>query len=646
MTREDFDILVRAVERRVGHDAAKLRRRVLWLALVGYGGLLAGLVLVVLLAAVFLLPAWQMHWSDAFMLYLVGAGILFGGGAAVLKVLWVRLRPPTGRVVTRAESPLLFAALDELQRQLRSAAFHEVLLVPDCNAAVVQHPRLGVFGWPRNYLLLGLPLLDGLSADEMRAVLAHEFAHLSRQHGRLGQRVYCLRRSWEKVFEQLSKPRVRGEASLRPLYAKFLDWFWPRFNAHAFVLSRADEYEADGDAARLAGAPTVASSLLWIKLAARFFEDHFWPDLWQRANAEPSPPADAFIKMREILRAGFPPAEVGTWIQHAFQQETTNADTHPCLTERLKAVGQFSETVARDEFPVAPPPVAVSASETWFGELAPKLRAELGPIWAKDISETWQERHARAGALQHRLERLDQSVPTPGADVDALWDRARVVLELKREREAEPLLRQILALDPKHAAANFQLGRVLLDDSDPAGVAHLEAVMNEDDEAVPATSQILRAHYWRTGQSDRLRELDARLDRYEKNLEASRAERNSVSASDTFIPHGLSEAELQDLRTTLATDPQLAFAELAQKQLKHFPKQKFFVLCAHRWQPWHRLPNADQDRALVNRLSRAVQLPGRVLVISPAGSYRALARKLRRVPGAEIYRHRETERAV
>jgi len=641
MTREEFDVLVRAVEQGVGRQPDQLRRRVVRLAIVGYAGLLAGLLAVMLLSAFFLVPAIMNPWSDAFVLYAAGILILIGGSIAVLKVLWIKLEPPKGRVVTRAETPPLFAALDELQRELRSAPFHEVLVVPQCNAAVVQHPRLGVFGWPRNYLLLGLPLLDGLSADEMRAVLAHEFAHLSRQHGRMGQRVYCLRRSWEKVFEEFSKANVKGQVSLRPLYKKFLDWFWPQFNAHAFVLSRADEYEADGYAARIVGAQHIASSLLWIKLGARHFDDHFWPDLWQRATTEPEPPPDAFVKVRETIRSGFPLAEVGRWIEEAFRQKTTNADTHPCLTERLKAVKQFPEAVARDEFPTPPNPVAVSASESWFGEGISKIREDIGATWAKEIVEPWKERHARANALRHRLERLDQSVPAPDADEDALWDKARVVLDLKHEKEAESLLRQILMLNPKHCAANFHLGRVLLEESNPAGVPHLEAVMEEDDESVPAASQILHAHYWRTGQTERIKELEARLDRFEKHLTDSRTERNSVSANDTFIPHGLDETALQKLRETFAADPQLARAELAQKELKHFPKQKLFVLCVHRWQSWHRLPNADQDRTLVNRLSRTVQLPGRVLVIPPSGSSRALARKIRAVTGAEVYRHRE-----
>jgi hypothetical protein len=35
--------------------------------------------------------------------------------------------------------------------------------IDDFNAAVVQAPRLGLFGWYRNYLLIGLPLAKALT---------------------------------------------------------------------------------------------------------------------------------------------------------------------------------------------------------------------------------------------------------------------------------------------------------------------------------------------------------------------------------------------------------------------------------------------------------------------------------------------------
>jgi len=185
MTHEEFDQLVWRVEAGIGRDSQALHRRVVWLAVLGYAGLLVPLWLVLVIGLAFIVPG--ILWpKDAVVLLVIGSFVLAAGGWATGRVLWIRLPPPEGRVVSRAEAPILHATLDGLRYRLRSALFHRVVIVPDCNAAVVRRPRLGVFGWHQNYLLLGLPLLEGLSKEELTAVLAHECAHLSRQHHRSG----------------------------------------------------------------------------------------------------------------------------------------------------------------------------------------------------------------------------------------------------------------------------------------------------------------------------------------------------------------------------------------------------------------------------------------------------------------------------
>src|SRR5439155_20507660 len=120
-----------------------------------------------------------------------------------------------------------------------------------------------------------------------RAVLAHEFAHLSGRHGSFGNRIYQLRRSWEQVFEWMHKPRVAGEVSLRPLLNRYVDWFWPRFNTHAFVLSRANEFTADRLGGQLTTPQTMSSALLRLAVSVLLLDQQFWPDLWRSANHIP-----------------------------------------------------------------------------------------------------------------------------------------------------------------------------------------------------------------------------------------------------------------------------------------------------------------------------------------------------------------------
>lgn len=99
----------------------------------------------------------------------------------VLKARRVRRALPEGSEITARDVPELFGMIGDLGRALRSPRFHRALVTDEFNAAVVQAPRLGLFGQYRDYLLIGLPLANALNVEQFKAVLAHEFSHLSEE---------------------------------------------------------------------------------------------------------------------------------------------------------------------------------------------------------------------------------------------------------------------------------------------------------------------------------------------------------------------------------------------------------------------------------------------------------------------------------
>src|SRR5207249_200161 len=113
-----------------------------------------------------------------------------------------------------------------------------VLLTDDFNAAAAQRPRLGIFGWQENYLLLGLPLMLALTPGQFRSVVAHELGHLSGNHGKFGGWIYRINRTWEQLVERMTQSRswVSG------IFTKFFGWYMPFFEAYSFVLRRQQEY--------------------------------------------------------------------------------------------------------------------------------------------------------------------------------------------------------------------------------------------------------------------------------------------------------------------------------------------------------------------------------------------------------------------
>jgi Zn-dependent protease with chaperone function len=589
---------------------------------------------VVALSAAFIVPG--LLWpKDGLPFLVIGCLVLVLGGWAAGRALWIQLAPPQGRVVSPAEAPALHRAVAELRRRLRAARFDQVLVVPECNAAVMHRPRLGVFGWHRHYLLLGLPLLEGLTPAELTAVLAHECAHLSKEHHRSGQWIYRLRRAWDQEFEKLAKPRNAGEVSLRPVIHKFVQWFWPRFNAYAFVLSRAHEYQADALAAEVAGLEAAATALMRIACHREALDRKFWPELWQETAALAVPPEGVFLRLSRTLSQPDPGREPQR-LEQALRAATTNADTHPCLTDRLRALGWSVGAGNSHPAPPALPPVQPSAAEQLLGPALGAIRADVELAWRKEWEPRWRQLHGKANALQERLQRLDHALDARRADTDALWDKARVLLELQDTVGAEPLLRQVLTLDPAHLAANFNLGRLLLKGGKPEGEAFLERAVAQDEELLLQAADVFHSYYRLNGQPERLRALYARLDRFEKDREASRQERSSITVADTLLAHDLTEADLASARETLAALPVIASAHLGRKQLRYAAQQRFYLLCVWLRPRWHRLPDTDLERTVIDRLTATLRLPGRVLVIAPSGVHRALGRKLRQVPGTQI----------
>ncbi|MCA9050596.1 MAG: M48 family metallopeptidase, partial [Planctomycetaceae bacterium] len=273
MDRGRIDELVERIEQRFdGRPEALTRHTWRWL-LLGYGvvisltGVLVGGGL-----AVFVLGV-QMPSFGVLLVILGGILITFGLGQAGALAI-PTLYEPDGRTLEPDEAPELRRLVCLLAEQIGSPVPDEILLTDDFNAAIVQHPRLGIFGWPKSWLILGVPLLLATSAQEIAAVTAHELGHLSKKHGRQGNRIYQMHQSWEKLFRKLRENSASGFIRFAgSLVLKFLQWYWPRFHARAFVLSRQNEFQADRLAAEATG-PEVAAAALWRIDCSGFMLEH------------------------------------------------------------------------------------------------------------------------------------------------------------------------------------------------------------------------------------------------------------------------------------------------------------------------------------------------------------------------------------
>lgn len=418
----------------------------------------------------------------------VGIGILALMLAPVyyttLRALLARMPAPEGRAITRAEAPVLFSLLDKMRTKLGGPPVHHVLVVDDYNAAICQRPRWGFAGPSVNYLLLGLPFLFGQGTAEMMAVIAHEYGHLCGSHGRVSGWIYRQRRTLGAVYARIAGME---EATLwHAAMARALRAFEPYFDAYTFVLSRQDEYEADRAAVAMTGAPAAASGLIRSALLGGWYHEKFWPALYDQAGTRERPAFLPYRTMGAAFRINYAEWASAARLRAEWDADSELHDTHPCLRERVEAIGEQARL---------PQPLERHAAQTLLGRLADQLADEFDQAWWKKHAKRWGEHYRHTTRSQARLRELG-AAPLAALALQDLQELALLKAELDAPEAAKPVLEHLLRQPggPFPRAA-YTYGCILLREGRRSGLDHLATAARHDrrlaEDAVQAAAAYL-----------------------------------------------------------------------------------------------------------------------------------------------------------
>ena len=629
MRQEQFDALVQRLENFARQQPGIYKLRVGLLAVLGYAYIflvLAVLLVVVALVVLFVIYSHRINGA------IIKLGVLaLIPALIVVRSLWVTFPPPAGLPLSRQQAPRLFALVDELTAKLQAPRFHHILLLDEFNAAVVQRPRLGIFGWQQNYLLIGLPLMQSLSQSQFRAVLAHELGHLSGNHSRFAGWIYRQRITWYQILERLKHSEDGGSSFI---FESFLNWYAPFFNAYSFVLARMDEYEADRCAAELAGAKNAAEALINVEVKARFLESSFWPALLKQVYHEIEPPATTYTQMFTALETAVNSEFATKWLQQSLAQKTNNADTHPCLSDRLTALG-YSQ--AKQQKLTLPPAVKTSAAQQLLGDVLNELTAYFNNNWKQANATPWRQRYAYVQQSLQQLQSLQEKAQKQPLSDEEAWTRACWTLEFKGQEVAIGLFKEILATQPSHAAANYALGQILLQKDDSTGISYVEKAMEKEPDYTIDGCYLIQYFLNKNEKIEEAKAYQKRAESHYEKILLARQERSFVSESDEFKPHKLPNSEVKKMWVQLSKYDYLKEAYLVQKVVKYFPEKPLYVLGVKRRRGWLEVDSTPNDNQLADRLANEVQFPGNGYIIIFNNNTNNIANKLRKVEQSAIY---------
>jgi len=622
MTHEAFAAKLTDLLPRAQANPTAYRRRVQGWVLLGYG-----FIALLLLGSLALLGG--LLWA----VVAVGvAGILFKLLLPVvyfvwtlLRSLWVKFDPPAGRELSRAEAGPLHDLLRAQTRALGAPAVHRVILTTDYNAAAMQLPRLGLLGWPRNYVLVGLPLLQTLTPAQAAAVVAHELGHLRGGHGRFAALTYRVNQSWAQLVNNLE------QSGRRSMVRGFTEWYVPRFNAWSHPLRRTAEFEADAAAARITSAAALAEALCAIEVREPALDRHYWTPLHKSLVHEPLPPTDPISRLLAVARtASLPAEEASTLLQRAAEADPDPFDTHPTLGERLAALGQAVAT---------PAPPTTTAAEAWLGTSLPTLAQALDTSWRSERTGFWRERHAVLRAQYGQLGQLNEQLASGVALTDAdAWTHADLTEDHVGEAESLPLYRALFESAKYGTPARFAVGRILASQDDPAGLPLLEEAMRQEPDFVGPGLAIQQGYHQRRGDRAAARQLATRQHSHADLTDLVEAERQGCTPQDVLLPHGLTEAELAPVRAVLA-DPanRVGRAWLVRKQLTYLATEKPYFILVLRPHKSKALNTDEEVAEWASQLTPKIVLPSSGLVVPVINEFMWLGKKALNLTGSEIY---------
>ncbi|MGN6645228.1 MAG: M48 family metallopeptidase [Cytophaga sp.] len=215
----------------------------------------------------------------------------------------------------KEQQPELFKLIEEIVKEVKTDFPKHVYLSGDVNAAVFYDSGFWSMFLPiRKNLIVGIGLVNTISVEEFKAILAHEFGHFSQQSMKVGVYVSNVNHI---IFNMLSDRESYGRfvqqwmsfSSYIHIFIKtavtiiegikfILKKLYEIVNLNYLKLSREMEFDADAIAAKVAGSDALSRALMRISLADFCYANavnYYFTKIEQKVSTENIYPQQKFV---------------------------------------------------------------------------------------------------------------------------------------------------------------------------------------------------------------------------------------------------------------------------------------------------------------------------------------------------------------
>jgi hypothetical protein len=258
------------------------------------------------------------------------------------------------------------------------------------------------------------------------------------------------------------------------------------------------------------------------------------------------------------------------------------------------------------------------------------------------------QKYQQAQYQQEYLATLNLQATTEPLSINEATIQANLTTELHGELLALQLWQEILAANPNHARANYQVGKVLVNRGHMSGCVYLEqAIALDPDLVIPSCEELYRFHTFQGNLDSAEIYLQWRQQHLPKQWR-SKLE-GKIEDTDRFIPHDLAPDAIAEICQKLSKYSSIERAYLVCKPRQVFPDLPLYVLgikLANTKSRNHhkRQAESELERDLCDRLLTELNFSRRLVIAtfdskkSPSTNYRdwKLIENIQKIPDSHI----------
>lgn len=478
-------------------------------------------------------------------------------GYLVIKSLIVKNEMPSGFYVTEAEAGPLLSMVEELRKKIKTPKIHHIVVDGSYNAYVTTFYKFGFFTPSKNILVVGLPLMMGLTETQFISVLAHELAHISNKdttHGAFTNRVI---RTWSQIIDTLERDNNR----LRFLFTWFGKWYTPILINQSFPLRRNAEYLADKKAAEATSTKSAAEALINIAIKGNYYgvyQERLHEETMKKVEL-PTP----YKKFSELVN-GLPESLQTHYLQEDVNAEKSFFDTHPTLLERVNALGcEIS----------IPAPVTVPALKKMFAD-SNAIIEQFDADWTETVGAYWLVEVEERKVLNEMKEKKNLKE-------SEIWELGTLTETYEGFEKALPIFENLVKSHPltKDTAPAFvRLGSYYLEEEkESEGVALIRKGMEANWECKLPALNILAEYYMSVGKLKDHEKIDMERDKWEIKLMKSDDEAGQLTDKDVYVKAEADAALVAEMLEKMKKYPEIEKVYLARKVFKAIPQREMYL---------------------------------------------------------------------